>query len=164
MLAALLVLVVPSTAFARPALLRLDRLGPLKLGMTPTSAVHTGWLAHQGTGCPLGGPPLPITYRVDGRKAPLGVTGQVEFVNGKLSDMSFRHGVRTATGIIVGKSTIAQMVGRYRHAGFAASSHYDATFAGTFVTVRRRGKIVLQGFATKKTLGTLGIPAIPTCE
>jgi hypothetical protein len=164
MLAALSVLVVPSTAFARPALLRLDGLGPLKLGMTPTSAVHTGWLAHQGTGCPLGGPPLPITYRVDGRKAPAGVTGQVEFVNGKLSDMSFTHGVRTATGITVGKSTIAQIEGSYRHAGFAASSHYDAIFAGTFVTVRRRGKIVLQGFATKKTVGTLGIPTIPTCE
>jgi hypothetical protein len=132
--------------------------------MIRTSALDTGWLAHKGTGCPLGGPPIPITYRVNGRKAPAGVNGNVEFVNGKLSDMSFTSGVRTAAGVVVGKSTVAQMVSSYRHAGFGASSQYDATFAGTFVTVKRRGKVVLQGFATKKTIQTLAIPAIPLCE
>jgi hypothetical protein len=132
--------------------------------MTRTSAVNTGWLAHKGSGCPLGGPPIPISYRVNGPKAAAGVNGNVEFVNGKLSDMSFSSGVRTATGVAVGKSTVAQMVSSYRHAGLAASSHYDSTFSGTFVTVKRRGKVVLQGFAAKKTIQTLAIPAIQLCE
>jgi hypothetical protein len=157
-------LAVPAAASVKPALLRLDGLGPLKLAMTRTSAVNTGWLAHKGTGCPLGGPPIPISYRVNGAKAPAGVNGNVEFVNGKLSDMSFTGGVRTATGVVVGKSTVAQMLSSYRHAGFAASSRYDATFGVTFVTVKRNGKVVLQGLAAKKTIQTLAIPAIQLCE
>jgi hypothetical protein len=163
-LVALFALVVPAAASTKPALLRLDGLGPLKLGMTPTAALNTGWLAHKGTGCPLGGPPVPVTYRVNGRKAPAGISGNVEFANGKLADMSFSSGVRTATGVVVGKSTVGQMLSSYRHAGFAAASRFDATFGGTFVTVKRHGKAVLQGFAPKKTIQTLAIPAIQGCE
>lgn len=164
MTAAALALVAAAPAIARPALLRLDGIGPLKLGMTRTVGVDTGWLAHRGAGCELGGPPLPITYRVDGARAPSGVRGSVEFVRGKLVAMSFSKGVRTATGVVVGKSTVSQMVSRYRKAGYSASSRFDATFQGTFVTVKRKGKTVLGGFATKKVVETLSIPNIQACE
>ena len=50
-----------------PTTLRLDGVGPLKLGMRVTAARQTGWLAGRRTGCPLGGPPLPVTYRLSGR-------------------------------------------------------------------------------------------------
>jgi hypothetical protein len=50
-------------------------IGPLKLGMKLQAATGTGWLAHRGTGCPLGGKPYPITYTFTGRKAPHGIKG-----------------------------------------------------------------------------------------
>jgi hypothetical protein len=162
-LTATLILGAPAVASAKLQLLRLDGIGPLNLGMTSAAALKTGWLAHKGTGCPLGGNP-PITYRLDGSKAPPGVRGSVEFVKGKLSDMTFTQGVRTAVGIIVGKSTVAQMVARYRSAGYTASSRYDSTFRGTFVTIKRNGKQVLGGFATKKKLESLSLPTTQTCE
>jgi len=157
-------LAVPAAAGAKPTLLRFDGIGPLKLGMTRAAAVRTGWLAHRATGCELGGRPFPITYRIAGRRAPSGVRGTVEFVHGKLADIGFTRGVRTATGVVVGKSTVGQMVTRYRYAGFAASSRYESTFGGTFVTVKRNGKVVLGGFATKKTVETLSVPTTQVCE
>jgi hypothetical protein len=56
------------------------------------------------------------------------------------------------------------MVARYRAAGYAASARYDATFRGTFVSVRRRGRQVLGGFASGRVVTTLAIPRVQTCE
>ncbi|HEX6621927.1 MAG TPA: hypothetical protein VF024_19845, partial [Solirubrobacteraceae bacterium] len=93
------VLWAPATAAGGPAttVLRLDGIGPLHLGMTRAAALGTGWLAGRRPGCPLGGTP-PITYRFTGAKAPKGIKGSMEFVNGRLSTMSFTRGVRTTTG------------------------------------------------------------------
>jgi hypothetical protein len=150
-------------------LLRLDGIGPLKLKMTRTAALDTGWLGGRGTGCELGGPPLPITYKFTGAKAPAGVRGTVEFNKNKLTSFAFDKGVRTATGVVVGKTTVGSMVTRYRNAGFKASSRYDSTFQGTFVTIRRKkgGPQVLGGFAagkTAKVVTTLGLPFVPVCD
>jgi hypothetical protein len=78
--------------------------------------------------------------------------------------MAFTRGVRTATGVRVGRTTTARMVARYRTAGYEASARYDATFRGTFVTVRRRGRQVLGGFAGGRVITTLAIPGVQTCE
>lgn len=160
------VLAAPAPAYAKPALLRLDGIGPLKLGMTRTAALETGWLAHRGRGCPLGGPPVPITYRIDGPQAPKGVRGSVEFVRGRLRIMSFSRGVRTATGVVAGRTTPAGMVRRYRDAGFSASSEFVATFQATFVDVRRKStrKQVIGGYATGRVVERLAIPFVPTCD
>ncbi|MCW2990235.1 MAG: hypothetical protein JWM73_829 [Solirubrobacterales bacterium] len=157
-------------ALAAPAahgatLLRLDGIGPLKLGMSRTSALATNWLSNRHTGCKLGGKPYPIDYDVAGSAAESGIDGSAEFVGGKLSSFSFIKGVRTATGVVPGKTTVAGMVKRYRDAGFKVSARYDETFAGTFVTVKRQGgKQVLGGFADEKVVGILGLPYVPLCE
>lgn len=168
-----ILLALPLTlALAGPAqattLLRLGGIGPLKLGMTLSAGVGTGWLAHPGHGCPLGGKPYPVDYALTGAKAPAGIDGTAEF-NGRtrrLETLSFSKGVRTATGVVVGRTTATGMVSRYRKAGFAASARYDSTFQGTFVTVRRHkgGRPVIMGFASKSRLETLGVPVIPVCE
>jgi hypothetical protein len=162
-LASALTLAGPVGAATAPTTLRLDGVGPLKLGMSRTAAVRTGWLSHRGTGCPLGGTP-PITYRLSGPAAPRGLSASVEFSGGRLSDMSFSKGVRTARGVTVGKTTVATMVRVYRAAGFGASARYDSTFQGTFVTVRRNGKRVLGAFATGSRIDSLAIPGVGTCE
>ena len=77
---------------------QLDGIGPLKLGMRVTAARQTGWLSERRTGCPLGGPPLPVTYRLSGRRAPAGVRGVAEFDRGRLTGLSFTRGVRTTAG------------------------------------------------------------------
>jgi hypothetical protein len=146
--------------------LRLDGIGPLRLGMPRAAAVATGWLANRSTGCPLGGTPLPITYRFSGATAPRGLHGTAEFHGGRLRALSFTGGVRTATGVTVGRTTTARMVARYRRAGFAASAQFVSTFGGTFVRVRRRpgGADVIGGFARRRTVTMLAIPAVPVCE
>lgn len=165
-----LLLVLPLTlALAAPAqgatLLRLDGIGPLKLGMSRTGGLGTGWLSNRGTGCELGGKPYPITYQLKGAEAPAGIDGSAEFRSGKLAIMSFRGGVKTAAGVVPGKTTVTGMVTRYREAGFKVSARYDETFAGTFVNVKRKGgKQVMSGFADKKVVEILGIPYVPVCE
>lgn len=146
-------------------LMRLDGIGPLKLGMSRSAGLDTGWLSNRQTGCELGGKPYPIGYSLQGPQAPAGIDGIAEFASGTLRTMTFRAGVRTATGVVPGKTTWAGMVRRYRDAGFRASARYDETFQGTFVTVRRQsGKRVLGGFAEGKVVQTLGIPYVPVCE
>ncbi len=155
-----------SPAIGATTLLRLDGIGPLKLGMTRTAAVQTGWLASRHTGCPLGGPPLPIGYRLTGPNAPPGTSGNAEFDQGRLRVLSFTRGVRTAAGVVVGRTTTSQMVADYRRAGFVATAQFDSTFQGTFVNVRRRGHSasVIGGFATHTKITTLAIPAVAVCE
>jgi hypothetical protein len=145
-------------------LLRLDGIGPLKLGMTQAAAVRTGWLAGRTTGCPLGGPPLPIGYRFTGARAPKGIRGTAEFTNGRLSNLSFSRGVHTATGVTVGRTPIADMVAGYRGAGLRASSRYDAIFAGTFVTVRRGRRDVIGGFGEHRVVTLLAVRGVQVCE
>lgn len=167
-----LLLALPLAALlATPAqgatLARLDGIGPLKLNMSRMAALDTGWLAGRHSGCPLGGKPYPIDYNLKGSEAPAGIEGTVEFTGGKLTNFAFSKGVRTATGVIPGKTTWAGMVKRYRDAGFRASARYDSTFGGTFVSVKRRGssRQILGGFAEKgKAVSVIGVPGVPVCE
>jgi hypothetical protein len=165
-LAATTALASTAPAGAATTRLRLDGIGPLRLGMPRAAAVATGWLANRSTGCPLGGTPLPITYRFSGPNAPRGLHGAAEFHGGRLRALSFTGGVRTATGVTVGRTTTARMVARYRRAGFAASAQFVPTFGGTFVRVRRRpgGADVIGGFARRRTVTMLALPAVPVCE
>jgi hypothetical protein len=144
--------------------LRLDGIGPLHLGMSREAAVATGWLANRRTGCPLGGPPLPLTYRITGPEAPKDVEGSAEFIRNRLRTLSLTAGVRTAVGVKLGQTTAPQMIARYRAAGLTASSRYDSTFVGTFVTVKRKGAQVIGGFAESGRITILGIPFVPLCE
>ena len=158
-------LFAPATsAGATPTTLRLDGIGPLKLGMRVTAARQTGWLADRRTGCPLGGPPLPVTYRLIGRRAPDGIRGIAEFNRGRLTGLSFTRGVRTAAGVTVGVTSSARMVARYRAAGFGASARYEGTFQGTFTNVRRGTRNVLGGFGEGAIVSLLAIPSVPVCE
>jgi hypothetical protein len=159
-------LAVPASGAGAGAttLLRLDGIGPLKLGMTQAAAVRTGWLGGRSTGCPLGGPPLPISYRFIGTRAPNGIRGTAEFTNGRLSNLAFTRGVHTATGVTVGSTPIANMVAGYRGAGLRASSRYDATFAGTFVTVRRGRRDVIGGFGEHRVVTLLALRVVQVCE
>lgn len=144
--------------------LRLDGIGPLRLGMTRTAAVATGWLAHRGRGCELGGTP-PITYRVDGKRAPRRVRGTVEFSDGRLTDMAFTKGVRTTAGVRVGSTTPARMAARYRRLrDVKVTSSYEETFGGTFVTVSRAGDPIVGAFAAGPRITILAIPSVPVCE
>jgi hypothetical protein len=149
---------------AAPVTLRLNGIGPLKLGMTRAAAVSTGWLAHRGTGCELGGKPFPVTYRLSGAKAPNGVSGTAQFVQGRLQVLSFSKGARTRAGVAVGQTTTGRMVNAYRQAGFSASARFDPVFGGTFVTVKRHARNVIMGFAQHGVVISLGIPFIPVCD
>jgi hypothetical protein len=151
-----------SAADAATTLLRLDGVGPLKLGMTRAAAVKTGWLADRAPGCELASP-RPITYRFTGPKAPGGLRGSAQFDSGRLSVISFSRGVRTRVGVGIGAPT-ARMVSKYRNAGFGASSMFSPTFAGTFVTVKRGGRQVLGAFAKGGHVKSLAVPAVPVCE
>ncbi|HEU4974088.1 MAG TPA: hypothetical protein VFT50_03285 [Baekduia sp.] len=146
------------------AVLRLDGIGPLKLGMGRVAAVRTGWLAHRGTGCPLGGPPVPVTYRLAGAAAPRGLRGMVQFEHGRLTNVSVTRGARTSAGVRVGHTAAIGMVRRYRRAGFAASAGYEPVFDATFVRVRRHGRQVVGGIATGPAVTVLAVPNVLTCE
>jgi hypothetical protein len=146
------------------AVLRIDGIGPLQLGMTRTAALATGWLGQRGSGCELGGRPFPITYRFTGRKAPHGIAGFAEFQHNKLTDLSFTRGVRTSAGVTVGRTTTKRMVTRYRQAGFSASARFEAVFQGTFVTIKRDGDQVVGGFGERGVITMVAIPAIAVCE
>jgi hypothetical protein len=162
--AAALAVAASAADAASTTVLRLNGIGPLTLGMTRTAAVATGWLGDRTTGCPLGAPPLPITYRFTGTEAPAGIKGSAEFHNGRLRSVTFTHGVRTSTGVTVRKTTTARMLARYRDAGFTATAKYVSTFQGTFVTVKKAGHEVVGGFAEHRTVTILAIPAVPVCE
>ena len=153
-----------STAGAATTLLRLDGIGPLKLGMTRAVAVKTGWLADRAPGCELASP-RPITYLFTGPKAPGGLRGSAQFDRGRLSVVSFSGGVRTRVGVRIGAPTV-RMVSKYRNAGFAASSMFSPVFAGTFVSVQRErgGRQVLGAFAKGGHVKNLAVPAVPVCE
>jgi hypothetical protein len=144
--------------------LRIDGIGPLKLGMRQNAAVATGWLAGRTLGCELAGPNRPIVYKFSGPKAPAGIDGTAEFSGGKLQTLSFSKGVTTTKGVVAGVSTIKQMLARYRTAPFSASARFDTTFVGTFVTVHRGSRSVMGGFGEKKIVTLIGIPAVPVCE
>ena len=159
-----LVVLVGQPAASASTLLHLDGIGPLRLGMSRADALATGWLSDRSAGCELASP-RPIDYRVAGRRAPAGLRGVAEFNSGKLTDLSFTRGVRTATGVRVGLTTITRMVSRYRAVGFLASARFVDTFGGTFVAVRRRnGRQVLAAFSQGRVITTISVPAVPVCE
>ena len=148
---------------ASTTVVRLDGIGPLHLGMTRSAALATGWLAERRPGCPFGGTP-PITYRLTGPKAPGTIRGTAEFEKHRLSTLSFTRGVRTSTGVTVGRTTTARMVARYRAAGFTASARFESTFQGTFVRVTRHGRDVVGGFGEGSVVTIIAIPAVSVCE
>jgi hypothetical protein len=157
-------LAAPVAAPAATTVLHLDGIGPLRLGVSRTAALSSGWLANRAPGCELASP-RPVTYRFTGRRAPAGLRGVAQFDRGVLTNLSFTRGVRTATGVRVGRTTSARMVARYRAAGFVASARFVPTFQGTFVTVRRRnGRQVLGAFAERRVISIVGVPAVPVCE
>jgi hypothetical protein len=154
------------SAESRPSspVLRLDGIGPLRLGMGRAEAVATGWLSDPGPGCELGGPPLPVVYKLKGPKAPAGIVGTAQFERGTLRVMAFSAGVRTTFGVALLGGTVNDLVKRSRAAGLSASSVNDETFAGRFVTVNQKGKQVLGAFATKSAIDTIAVPYVPVCE
>ena len=165
-----LLLALPLAALlAAPAqgaapVLRLDGIGPLKLGMGQAAALDTGWLSDRQQGCPLGGKPYPVGFSLDGRKAPKAIKARVEFNNSKLTTVTATGGVRTALGVVPGRTTWAGMASRYRNAGYKVSTRYDEVFQGTFVQVRSNGENVMTGFAETKVVAMVGVPYIPLCE
>lgn len=159
---AVLVPLAPAAAASATTPLRLDGIGPLRLGMTRVAAVETGWLSNRTRGCELASP-RPVTYRLAGAKAPNGLRGSAEFSGGKLRSLSFTAGVRTATGVTVGTTT-ARLVAAYRRAGFQASSEYVDTFQGTFGRVKRMRRDVLGSFAEGSRTTMLAIPRLSVCE
>jgi len=151
-------------AASTPTTLRLDGIGPLKLGMSRTAALKTGWLAHRGKGCELQGPSLPVTYTFTGAKAPKGLEGTVQFTGDKLDNVAISKGASTAAGVTIGTST-KTMVARYKAEGMTVKSSFETTFGGTFVTVERKGNLVLGAFAEKgKAISVLGLPFVGVCE
>ena len=144
--------------------LRLDGIGPLRLGMSRAEAVATGWLSDPSPGCELGGPPLPVVYKLKGPKAPAGIVGTVEFDRGTLRVLAFSAGVRTSFGVTIPGGTVSDMLKRARAAGLSATSVYDETFAGLFVTVNRGGKQVLGAFADQSAIATIAVPYVPVCD
>jgi len=157
--------VIGPAAASSTTVLRLDGIGPLKLGMSLSAALATGWLAHRGSGCELNGPPVPVTYSFTGAKAPGGLSGVAQFSEGRLTEMSFSRGVHTAAGVSVGQTTVARTVARYRGlSGYGASSAFSPTIQATFVDVKRNGRQVLGAVAEHSTVTTLAIPSVTTCE
>ncbi len=144
--------------------LRLDGIGPLRLGMGRVEAVATGWLSDPGPGCELGGPPLPVVYKLKGPKAQAGIVGTAQFERGTLRVFAFSAGVRTTFGVAIPGGTVADLLKRARAAGLSASSVYDETFAGRFVTVNRGGQQVFGAFAEKSAITTIAVPYVPVCE
>ncbi|WP_156818422.1 hypothetical protein [Cyanobium gracile] len=144
--------------------LRLDGIGPLRLGMSRAEAVATGWLSDPGPGCELGGPPLPVVYKLKGPKAPAGIVGTVEFDRGTLRVLAFSAGVRTSFGVAIPGGTVGDLLKSARTAGLSATSVYDETFAGRFVTVTRGGQQVLGAFAEQSAITTIAVPYVPVCE
>lgn len=166
LVAALTALLVAAPADAA-TLVRPDGIGPLKIGMSRTAALATGWLSNRHSGCPLGGKPYPVDYDLKGSGAPGGIGGSAEFVGDKLTNLAFDKGVRTATGVVPGHTSWPSMVKRYRDAGYRVSARYESTFGGTFVTVKRRrgGAPIMGGFAERgHAVSTLGLPYVPVCE
>lgn len=154
---------VPTAASAaQPTTLRLDGVGPLRLGMTRASAVRTGWLSHRSSGCEVASP-VPVTYRLDGAKAPKALNGSAEFSRGRLRTLTFGGGVRTTVGVRVG-STSADLLSRYRAAGFTATSRYEELFEATFLTVKRERRQVLGALSTNGRVTQLALPAVLVCE
>src|SRR5919107_4554395 len=100
---------------AASTLLRLNGMGPLKLGMTRVDAVKTGWLSDRAPGCPLEAP-VPTTYRLEGAAAPGALAGSVVFRRGKLRNITVTRGARTAAGVVVRKTTPTGMARLYRRA------------------------------------------------
>lgn len=94
----------------------------------------------------------------------LGMGRADEFDRGALRVMAFSAGVRTTFGVALPGATASDLVKRARAAGYSATSVYDETFAGRFVTVNRGGQQVLGAFATKSAIDTIAVPYVPVCE
>ncbi|MFN8110451.1 MAG: hypothetical protein U0Y82_11500 [Thermoleophilia bacterium] len=147
---------------AAPARLRFTGIGPLKVGMTLAHARATGWIAHPTNGCELAAP-RPVVYRLDGRRAPAGLSGEVQFDSGRLSLVVVSAGARTALGTQAG-TPWRTMVRRYSAAGFTVTAKFDTTFQQRFVDVSRRGHLMLQATTKGRLVADLAVPNLAFCE
>ncbi len=161
-LAATIAGAAPAGAASAPTRVRLDGVGPITLGMTRADAAKTGWLSNPHRNCPDKGT-VANGYELHGAKAPGGLGASVAFAGGTLRAISLEKGARTQTGVTVGVSTLTRMASAYRAAGYQVKAKRYPTVGGTYVTVRRKGIIVVQGFGTGKLVQTLGLPFIPVC-
>jgi hypothetical protein len=152
------------TASAATTVLRLDGVGPLKLGMKRSEALATGWLSARGTGCELGGPPLPITYRLGGPGAPSGLRGVAEFRRHRLRNLSFTRGVRTARGVSVGRTTHRRMVARYRKRWLQRVGRVRRCLSRNVRDRPARRARRARRFANGRVVSALAVPSVPACE
>lgn len=155
-----------------PTTIRLDGIGPVRVGMKLRAVEATGWIRSTAETCFGGSVPLPTVSHSDGPRAAPGVSFGAYFrgrgANSTLTNIMFASGARTELGIRPGVSTAAQMVARYRRAGFTVRTTYLREYGGTFVDVVRRGKVVMTGFAQgrlgdRRALGVLAIPRFFRC-
>ena len=153
--------------------LRLDGIGPLRLGMTRNAAYKTGVIRSHSDTCLDRKKPLPISYGSDGPRVAPGAKFISYFRggrNGRLTHIFASSGVRTQLGIRPGVSTAPEMIRAYRRAGYTVRSRTRRDFAGvTFLDVLSRGRVVMtavtNGTARSKTpvLG-IGIPSYFDCR
>lgn len=161
-----LVAALAAPAVAAPPRLRLDGIGPLKLGMTRSAALATGWLSNPMPGCELQSP-RPVGYDLAGPSAPAGLKGGVSFVSGKLVTVAVDKGAATITGVRPGVTTAAKMVSAYKKAGYKVTSLFDPTFQARFITATRGGKSIVgiaSGASTSKVVSSLSVPFADVCE
>jgi hypothetical protein len=152
---------------AAAPVLRLDGIGPLKLGMSGAAALKTGWLDTRKPtpGCQLAPPPHSKIYRLSGPRLPAGVKGSAEIGGGKLITLVLDAGVATDTGVKLGTSTVTEMTAAYRKAGFEVDAAPDEVFQTTFVNVVKDKRMVLAGSAPdSETIESLATPTFMLCE
>ena len=145
--------VVAARRTASPTTLRLDGIGPLRLGMSRNSAYAFGLLRSSTETCLGAKPPLPVSYASDGPRATPGVRFTAYFTggrNGKLTHVMVYDGARTELGIRPGVSTAAQMIARYKRAGYTVKTEWRGDLGATFVNVTRRGKPVMTGMVNAR--------------
>lgn len=153
---------------ASPATVRVDGVGPLKLGMTRAAAVRTGWLSDRTTGCELAGKPYPLVYRLDGKGAPAAVDGTATFANGRLTLFTFTAGVRLANGTTPGVTTLQQAKARFSAAPYSAQITTSQLDGSKMLRVRKSGRDAFEAFTKtpdgKGPISLLGVPYVPVCD
>ncbi len=151
-----------ASAAPAPTVIRLDGIGPLRIGMTQKQAVATGWLSTRMPGCSLESP-QPVMYRLNGRRAPKALTASATFQAGKLRSIRIDAGGRTKLGIAPGRTTVRAMVAVYRRAGFRVSNRWDEVFQVKFIDARRAGRSIA-GLAAGTVVESIWVPFVETCD
>ncbi len=144
--------IVAARRAASPSTLRLDGIGSLRLGMTRSAAYATGVLRSSSQIC-LDRKSPPVAYVSDGPRATPGVKVTAYFPSGRnsrLTHLIASSGATTELGIRPGVSTAAQMIARYRRAGYAVKTQWIDDLGLTLVNVSRRGRPVIAGMVNTR--------------